>query len=331
MKILILYICLAIGISFICSILEAVILSVTPNYLESIRSTRPKEFQDLNPLRANIERPLASILTINTFAHTIGAAGAGAQAQEVFGNKWITVFSIILTLGILFFSEIIPKSIGANYWKSLTPFASKILPPMIIITYPLVITSEYLTKFLFPKELEKTSRSEIQAIVELGLRDGALELSEYNLLKQLMEFKHITAVEVMTKSENVIGLEANMTSKEISDKVVKIHNSRLLVFGVHHDDLKGYVLKSELLNEIALKKEVDLHELSKPILIVPTYVRLKTLFFRLLERKEHICAVVDDYGTFVGIVTLENIIEALLGLDIIDEFDKDESSIKKGQ
>jgi CBS domain containing-hemolysin-like protein len=325
MNLLILYICLAIGTSFICSVLEAIILSVTPNYLLSIKDTEPKEFKKLNPLRENIEKPLASILTINTFAHTIGAAGAGAQAQHLFGNEWITIFSICLTLAILFFSEIIPKSIGANHWKTLAPFASQILPIMIFLTYPLVYISEILSKIFSLKQEEKISRDEIKAIVDIGFKDGALDLSEYNILKQLMKFKNITANDVMTSSKTVIGLDLNMTSDEISKRIVQIKNSRLPIFGVHHDDLKGYVLKNDLLNELALNKKLDLNALVKPILIVPSYVLLKTLFFRLLERKEHICAIVDDYGTFVGIVTLENIIETLLGLEIIDEFDSDDN------
>jgi len=155
MGLLILYISLAIGISFLCSILEAIILSVTPNYLVSIKEANPEQFHKLNPLRDSIEKPLASILTINTFAHTIGAAGAGAQAQVAFGNEWFTTFSILLTLGILFFSEIIPKSIGANYWKSLIPFAAKMLPPMIILTYPLVYISEYISRIFSTKGAEK--------------------------------------------------------------------------------------------------------------------------------------------------------------------------------
>jgi len=138
-----------------------------------------------------------------------------------------------------------------------------------------------------------------------------------------MQFKHLTAEEVMTKSEDVVSLGLNMDSMVIAESIVNINFSRLPILGVHHDDIKGYILRSELLNELALQKEVKMQELLKPILIVPTYVRLKTLFFRLLDRKEHICAVVDDYGSFVGVVTLENIIEALLGLDIIDEFDKE--------
>jgi CBS domain containing-hemolysin-like protein len=296
---------------------------MTPNYLESIKDVSPKLFQTLNPLRENIEKPLASILTINTFAHTIGAAGAGAQAQYIFGNEWISIFSILLTLAILFFSEIIPKSIGANYWKSLTPFASALLPPMIFITFPVVYISGVISKVFSSKGPEKISRAEIKSIVKIGLRDGALELGEYNILKQLMEFKDIKAIEVMTKTKFVISLNMNMTSSELSDQIVNIKNSRLPIYGVNHNDIKGYILRSELLNELALKKEIRLHRLLKPILIVPTYVYLKTLFFRLLERKEHICAVVDDYGTFVGIVTLENIIEALLGLEIIDEFDNE--------
>lgn len=321
LHLLILYILLAIGFSFICSILEAVIISVTPNYLESLKETNPKLCKSLTPLKENIERSLASILTINTFAHTIGAAGAGAQAQKLFSNHWVTAFSIFLTLAILFLSEIIPKSIGVHYWKFISPFAAKVLPPMIIMTYPLVYISEIISRAISGKGYEKISRAEVQAIVEIGLRDGVLEKSEYKLIKKLMEFKHITAVEIMTEIKDVIGLKYDMPSKESSTKVINIIYSRLPIFGQDQDDIRGYVLKNELLKVVAKDQEIILESHIKRMLIVPKYVRIKTLFFRLLERKEHICAVVDDYGNFVGIVTLEDIIEALLGLEIIDEFD----------
>lgn len=314
---------MAIGVSFLCSILEAVIISVTPSYLESLKDSNPKAYNQLTPLVENIEKPLASILTINTFAHTIGAAGAGAQAQRLFSNEWITVFSFVLTLGILFFSEIIPKSMGVHYWRSLSLFAAKILPSMIIITYPLVYLSELISKLISGEGHEKITREEVKGIVEIGLRDEVLELSEYQFLTKLLDFKNLTASDVMTRSKDVVGLEYELSSKESSVRVIDISYSRLPVFGMNRDDIRGYVLKNELLKIVAKDEEIRLDHLVKQMLIVPIYEPIKTLFFRLLERKEHICAVVDDYGNFVGIITLENIIEALLGLDIIDEFDRE--------
>lgn len=321
MNLLIIYITLAIGVSFLCSILEAVILSISPNYLESLKDKEPAKYKKLLPLRTNIEKPLASILTINTFAHTIGAAGAGAQALEVFGNEWIATFSVVLTLGILFLSEIIPKSIGAQYAKSLAGFAAKVLPPMIALTYPLVYISELLSKLFSKSDGDKTSRDEIKAIVDIGLRDGALEKSEYTMLKNSLEFKKVPTKEVMTKRAQVVGLTIDETTESIREHITENNFSRIPIFGLNHDDIKGYALKNDLLQSMVKGEEIDLNQCMKPMLIVPSYLPLKKLFYRLLERREHICAVVDDYGKFVGIVTLENIIENLLGLEIEDEFD----------
>lgn len=321
MKLLIFYIVLAIGVSFLCSILEAVILSISPNYLESLREINPRQFKRLSPLRKNIERPLASILTINTFAHTIGAAGAGGQAQKVFGNEWITIFSIILTVGILLLSEIIPKSIGAMYWKPLSYFAAKILPPMIIITYPLVYISELISRLFTGGSIEKVTQEEIKAIVKTGFRDGVLEESEYKIIKKMMEFKNLKTSDVMTKINDVFSISINLSHEDYSREVINTHFSRLPVFGIDKNDIKGYVLKNELLKVVAKDEKLIINNFLNPMLIVPSYLKTKTLFLRLIERKEHISAIVDDYGRFIGIVTLEDIIEALLGVEIIDEFD----------
>lgn len=321
MELLVFYILLSIGVSFICSILEAVILSITPNYLETVKSKDPVIYRQLRPLREEVEKPLASILTINTFAHTIGAAGAGAQAQAVFGNEWFTVFSIVLTFGILILSEIIPKSIGAHYWKQLAPTASKILPPMIYITYPVVYMSDLIARFFKGDGLVKTSRDEIKAIVEMGLRDGAIEVTEYRILKKLMEFRNLKSEDILTHKSKVTGIFLEDEKTFDKETLLNISYSRLPVFGSGFEDIKGYLLKGELLVTLAKQGKLDPESVVKPMLIVPSYIPVKTVFFRLLDRKEHMCAVVDDFGVFMGIITLENILEALLGVDIVDEFD----------
>ena len=173
MTLLIFFILLSIGVSFLCSMLEAVILSVTPSYLASLRENKPRLFERVQHLKSDIEKPLASILTFNTVAHTIGAAGAGAEVQRIFGSEVFALFSALLTFAILFFSEIIPKSIGAGSWKTLLPVSARILGPMIFISYPLVWLSEKVS-LLFKTGREGVSRDEIAAMADIGLNDGAL-------------------------------------------------------------------------------------------------------------------------------------------------------------
>ncbi|MCK5884397.1 MAG: DUF21 domain-containing protein [Bacteriovoracaceae bacterium] len=329
MNLLIFYILLAIGISFICSILEAVVLSISPSHLQSLKTTNPKQFNSLKPLRSNIERPLASILTLNTIAHTIGAAGAGAQAQLLFGNEFITAFSIILTVAILLLSEIIPKSIGARYWKVLLGLSIYILPKMIILTYPFVFISMSLSKLINQNGEEKISREEVNAIAELAFEGGELEEDEYKILLKLMAFKDLKAKDIIIEVSNVKYLSSDMTFVEACEVALKQNYSRLPVYGVNCDDIHGYILRSQLLSILAKDKTIDLDSLTTPILIVPSDAKIKTMFFKLLSRHEHIAAVVDEYGSFIGIVTLEDIIEALLGVSIIDELDDYNQDLKK--
>ena len=309
--------------SFLCSILEAVILSVSPNYIESLKHKDPRLYKKLNPMRKNIEKPLASILTINTFAHTIGAAGAGAQAQEVFGSQWIGVFSFVLTLLILFLSEIIPKSIGATYWKNLLKFSAKILPIMIITTYPLVYISELLSK-LFDKTEDKTSREEITAIVDIGFKEGTLKEKEHQILSNSLSFKDKKATNIITLAEDVVGINNNLKGQELLLAIAQISYSRIPVFGFNRDDVKGYILKNDILSQFAQNKKIEIQSVYKPMLIVTDETTIEEVFRRVIERKEHICSVIDKEGRFLGIITLENILEELLGFDIIDEFDQSE-------
>ncbi len=315
------YIALSLSVSFLCSLLEAIILSVSPSYLTSLKATNPKLYAKVSDLKEDIEKPLASILSFNTIAHTIGAAGAGAEAQKAFGSEILTVFSILLTLAILFLSEIIPKSIGAGSWRALLPFAVKVLRPMIFLSAPLVYVSQILGRF-FQGEKEVVSREEIKALADIGLSDGVLSEHEHRSLKGLVKFSKLKLKDVISKKEEVKSLTYDMNIEIAYNEIQEHSYSRIIVFGVDKDDLRGYVMRNEIQRmyiEGYLKE--NLNTLIKPILRLPHDISTQNLFHRLLKRREHISAVIDDHGQFMGIITLEDLIEHMLDLEIFDEFD----------
>lgn len=324
MTTLILFIAIAIGVSFLCSVLEAVILSLSPGYVESLKVNRPKTYQRILPLKDNIERPLAAILSLNTFAHTIGATGAGASAQKVFGSAYVTLFSVVLTLAILIFSEIIPKSIGARYWKELTPFATRVLPLLINLSWPLVWLSEKLSKVLKGSAPIKLTRDEVSAMAEIGFKDGALNLEEYGLLKNMLSFPDKPVKEIAKSVEHVYYLGHRTTLDEAFDFIDEFSYTRIPIIGESKNDVRGYIMKDSVFWSKARGRTQNIDELIKPMLHVPEDAVIGRVFKKLIKRREHIAGVFAEDGSFVGIVTLEDIIESLLGLDIKDETDDDD-------
>jgi len=316
------YIFLSVFVSFTCSILEAAILSVTPTYLSALKRSNKSLYRKVSYLKEDIERPLASILTFNTIAHTIGAAGAGAEAQKIWGNEYLALFSAILTFVILFFSEIIPKSIGARAWKSLLPFSYIILRPMILLSLPIVWVSLKLSKLLKGKDKVHITRSEIPAIAELGLNSGIIDQAEYDRLKSLIDFAEVKLSNVLRPVDRVAGLPLNLPINEALEKIKTNTFSRLLVFGVNKDDIKGYVMRKDILQSVINQEDIHIRDITHKILILPDSTKGQELFDRLLILKAHIAAVIDDNGSFLGVVTLEDLIESLMGTKIYDEFDQ---------
>jgi CBS domain containing-hemolysin-like protein len=320
MSLLVFFIVLSIGVSFLCSLLEAVILSVTPSYLGSLQSNKPKLYKRVQHLKNDIEKPLASILTFNTIAHTIGAAGAGAEAQRLFGSDILAVFSAVLTLGILFFSEIIPKSIGASNWKALLPITARILVPMVFIAYPLVWLSNKVSS-LFKKGPETISKDEISAMADIGLRDGALESEEHRALKGLIEFEKVNAREILTPREKVANIQGSLSIVEAFEKIQSHPYSRIIVLDANNEKVLGYVLRTKIQRAYIRKNVERVEEIIFPLLVLPESISLPSLFHKLLKRREHICAIVDEEEKFLGVLTLEDLIEHMLGLEIYDEQD----------
>ena len=322
MGLLVFYLLLAIGVSFLCSMLEAVLLSVSRSYIAIMERKGNKSGKLLRNYKKDIDRPLSAILSLNTIAHTVGAAGVGAQAQIIFGEGYVAVTSAVLTLLILVLSEIIPKTIGATYWRKLAPFAAKVLRLLMIVLYPFVLMSQAITRWLSSKDSPSFSREEFGALADLGVEEGIFEEEESRIFKNLIRFSSLRVRDIMTPRTVVVGFKENRTVGEVSSNVEQLHFSRLPVYGEARDEITGYVLKNDLLLMMARDEmSKPLKEFKRDILVVPEMTPLQDFFERLMRKQEHIAMAVDEYGGFAGVVTMEDLVETLLGMEIIDEVD----------
>ncbi|MEM9071058.1 MAG: CNNM domain-containing protein [Myxococcota bacterium] len=346
MTLLVTYVAVALGFSFLCSVLEAVLLSVTPSYVAQLQEERPGTGTSLAKLKADVDRPLAAILSLNTVANTFGAAGAGAEATRIFGSEWFGLASACLTLSILVISEIIPKTLGAVYWRRIAPFAAKVLPLLIAAMYPLVWISEGITRLLKQRSEgeAKVSKEEIAALAKLGEQQGILAESEGRILTNLFRFAKTVTRDIMTPRTVMFSLSSSvkvgdlvprgsLTAGQISplsmsgglDDTAKKSTmifSRIPIWGESPDDVVGYVLKDEIFLRAA-RDELDLplSDLVRKFEVVPELLALPTLFERLVATREHIALVVDEYGGIAGVVTMEDVLETLMGVEIVDEAD----------
>ncbi|WP_105102212.1 hemolysin family protein [Microbulbifer pacificus] len=326
MLLLIVYVFIALGFSFLCSIAESVILSVTRPYISLLQRDGKKSGRLLQQLKDDINAPLAAILTLNTVAHTVGAAGAGAQAAAVFGSHYLGIASAILTLLILVFSEIIPKTLGALYWRQLAPACAYIVRYLVIVLKPFVWLSEWLTRGLARGPvMTGFSREEFAVMAELGEAEGQLERHESSILHNLFfTLRDHSVREVMTPRTVVFSLPQDMTLAEAYEAVEKSRFSRIPIFEQGDPDLVvGFVLKQDLLQAYCRgERDGQLRELHRDLLMLPETAAIYQAFHKMLTRRVQISAVVDEYGGLEGLVTLEDILETLLGEEIVDEADK---------
>ncbi|WP_417319066.1 CNNM domain-containing protein [Emcibacter sp.] len=324
MSLLIFYLFLAIGVSFFCSIAEAVLLSVRPSFIAAL-DQKSRSTKVLKRLRDDLDRPLAAILTANTVAHTFGAAGVGAQAAYVFGNNYLGVTSAILTLLILIFSEIIPKTLGAVYWQKLAPVFGIFIHWLTLGLYPFVWCSEKLTRLLSSGGASafSFSRDEIQAMAEIGREEGVLDVKEHQIVSNLMKLRHLSVRDIMTPRPVIFSVQEDRSVQDFFDAHSDAPFSRIPVFGRTRDEVTGYVLKTDLLISQA-KDQFDrtLSEFRRDFVVFSDQVSASDAYDRLMREQGHIALIVDEYGTVQGIVTLEDVVETLIGLEITDELDK---------
>lgn len=322
--ILVIIVVLALGFSFLCSVAEAVLLSITPSYIESLRESNPRRADVLRKLRMEkVDQSLAAILTLNTIAHTVGAIVAGAQALVVFGSAWIGLFSAVMTALILFLSEIVPKTIGAVYWQAFVGVTAQFVNVLIKVLYPLVWLSNGLTKLISRGKKEHVfSRDEFIAMAGIGERSGHLEEHESRIIRNIFRFGSVNITAVMTPRTVMSALRQDMTVAESLPFVVKSPFSRLPVYGADLDDITGVVLKDEVLICMSHDRcEGTLESIKRQILSVPDSLSLSDLLEFFLDKRQHLAIVLDEYGGTRGLVTLEDVVETLFGMEIMDEMD----------
>ena len=324
MALLLIYLSVAIGVSFLCSLLEAALLSIPRSAIVVMVENGQPAGKHLEKMKRDVDRPLSAILTLNTVAHTVGAAGVGAEAAAVFGHAWVGVTSAVLTLLILVFSEIIPKTLGAVHAKRLAGFTANTIRLMMAVCYPLVVSLEWLNRIIAGRQRERTkmSRAELQAIVKMGSEEGALAASESRLIRNIIALREIEVRKIMTPRKVVKALEQTATVGEAFDPSRPLRFARIPIYEENLDHVVGLALRFEL-NEAyrAGRTEQKVSELVRPIHAIPESASVSRALDQFLEKDSQLFQVVDEFGGTAGVVTLEDAMETLLGVEIVDETD----------
>ena len=324
MELLILFFVLSVGISFICSVLESVLLSLNVSYIAVLEKEHPKVGKLLKYQKENINKSIASILILNTIANTLGAAAVGAQASEVFGNDAVVVVSVVLTFAILFISEIIPKTIGAIYWKALAPIAAQFIRVFIWITYPIILTTLFVTNKISngKDDSNKLTKEELIESMLLSEDEGVIDEKESDVIENVLRLDDIKVSEVLTPRSVVFALEANMTIKEIIDTKEDIFKfSRIPVYNESIEDVVGIVMTKKIFKQALKDENVPVKTIMKDIFTIHENIPVSKALDLFIARKEHMFLVQDSYDQTEGILTLEDCIETLLGVEIVDESD----------
>lgn len=322
MGLILLYFLGALSLSFLCSVLEAVLLSTPMSYISMRENQGSKTATLMKQYKNNVDRPVGAILSLNTIAHTIGSAGVGAESIKIFGEQYFGLISAILTLLILVLSEIIPKTIGASYWRSLALPSTRIIRVLILITYPLVLLSELITKVFTPRGNQASmSREEVSAMVDVGTTEGIFRESESKLIKSCIALSGVKARQIMTPSIVVESACQDLTVKDFQVKQ-SWSFSRIPVYAGDKDYITCYVLKDAVLKLLSEDQfHVKLSDLKRPILTFREEESVFQIWEKMLEKREHISVIIDEYGGLRGLVTMEDIIETMTGVEIVDEDD----------
>jgi CBS domain containing-hemolysin-like protein len=321
---MVLYAGLALVFSFLCSVAEAVLLSVSPSFIAHLKKQGNPDADRLRQLKSSVDRSLAAILTLNTIAHTVGAGGAGAEAAAYFGERWVGLSMAVLTLLILFLSEIVPKTLGAVHWRRLAGLTAVFVRGLIVTLYPLIWLSEQLTRLITGgKPTHKFSREEFTALADVGVEGGHIEIEESRIVKNVLALRDQQVAAIMTPRTVVFSLRQEMTVDEALARHPSPPFSRIPIYEDSQDDMQAFVLRTELLSEkLADRGTSKLRDIGRRIEAVSEKTTLEVVLERLLDTRLHMLLVLDEFGGLAGIVTLEDVVETLLGLEIVDEDDE---------
>ena len=324
MALLLFFLLGAMAISFLCSILEATLMSTPISYITMREEEGYKPAALFKEYKQDSSRPIAAILSLNTIANTIGAAGVGHQATLVFGSGWFGLVSAVMTILILVFSEIIPKTIGTTRWKSLMGFATVMIRALIVLMYPLVLLIELLTRLVTPKDAEEpaVSRDEVSAMANVAEEEGDLEEDENTIIQNLISMDEVKAFDVMTPRVVCEIAPESMTLKTFYKSKRYRHHSRIPVYADNDEYITGYILRMEALQLMAEDKfDLTLGEIRRDVATFDEDTTLDKIWDEMLSKDEQIAIIINEYGSFQGILTLEDVIETLLGSEIVDEND----------
>ncbi|MFT6925541.1 MAG: CBS domain containing-hemolysin-like protein [Psychromonas sp.] len=323
MTLLLFYIFIAIGISFLCSLLEAVLLSITATFIEQVKETNKRAGKVLANTKLNIDQSISSILILNTFAHTMGAAGVGAQAIRVFGEKWESLVALLLTLAILYLSEIIPKTLGVTFWRQLAIPAAYIIRFLVYFIYPLVWLSTRLTGLFHRHGNENISREEVLAFAALSYQVGGIETQEKLLVENIFKLRDAKVKDILTPRTMVHALPESTTVEQALALDKTAIFTRIPVYAETIDNITGFIIKGQLYeSERRGQGAIRLKEIKSPIYRISGEFPLLNLFDIFIKRREHLFLVEDKFGQTSGVVTLEDAVESLLGREIVDESDQ---------
>jgi CBS domain containing-hemolysin-like protein len=324
MDLLIFYFLLAVVVSFVCSVLESVLLSVNMAYVSVLEKTHPRAGALLRSQKNDIHKSIASILILNTIANTLGAAAVGAQAESLYGAGAVFYVSVVLTFAILFFSEIIPKTIGATHWKALAPLAAYVIRLFVWITYPIILMTLFVTNRIKKEESDSLTKAELIETTLMSEDQGVLDEKESDVIENILLLDKIKVNEILTPRSVVFGLEGSRTIRDIIKNEEEIFKfSRVPVFDGSIENITGMVLTKRIFKQALDDDSVKLSSIQKEIYKVNENIPVSMALDLFIKKKEHMFLVLDSYDQTEGIVTLEDCVETILGVEIVDESDSD--------